>query len=148
MRKRWRYVLPIIGLMCFTAITMGSLRRRAETKYPSDRIFYWSSIRLDRAPNTLEVPKSSECGKDETCVGWDRYQFYVDPGPLVKALMVFGFPAFLVGIPIVRLFGHLGIDELVVFMIVMPLSIWAWFYLMGLVLDRRRLRVGASSQNA
>jgi hypothetical protein len=65
---------------------------------------------------------------------------YVHPGPLANALLLFGFPAFLVGMSIVRLFGHFGLDELIVFKILLPLSLWAWFYLVGLILDRRKPR--------
>lgn len=65
---------------------------------------------------------------------------YVDPGPLAKTLFFFGFPAFVLGMGIVRLFGHFGVDELMVFMTVMPFALGTWFYIVGFLLGRKGYR--------
>ena len=71
---------------------------------------------------------------------------WVDPGPLTKATLLFALPAFVVGMSIVRLLGHFGADEFVVFMITLPITISLWFYLFGWLLDRRRNRRFARKQ--
>jgi hypothetical protein len=48
MRKRWRVVLPVIGIILFSVVSYHSLRVDRET--PS-RYFWWSSIRLDSDPS-------------------------------------------------------------------------------------------------
>jgi len=58
------------------------------------------------------------------------------PSWFAKVLMLSALPAFLIGIPMVRTLGHLGVNEVWAFMLAMPLLIAAWHYLLGWLIDR------------
>jgi high-affinity Fe2+/Pb2+ permease len=65
---------------------------------------------------------------------------WIDPGWLVKGLVLTALPAFLAGAGIVRGLGRVGFNEVWTFMISMPPLISAWFYFIGWLLDRWRTK--------
>jgi len=73
-----------------------------------------------------------------TC--FDPEYIWITPGLMQKALVLTALPAFLLGLGLVRGLAHLGVSELVSFMITMPVFITAWFYLAGWLLDRWRYK--------
>jgi hypothetical protein len=132
MRKRWRVVLPVIGIILFSIVSYHSLRVDRET--PS-RYFWWSSIRLDSDPSNRRNWGAIPCqdGK-ENC--WELRTKWVDPGLLEQFLMLSALPAFAVGGFAVRSLGRVGINQVSSFMFLMPVLICAWYYLIGWLLDR------------
>ncbi len=60
----------------------------------------------------------------------------VDPGWLAKFLMLSALPAFVVGGLAVGGLGRLGFSQVSSFMFLMPVLIFAWYYVVGWLLDR------------
>jgi hypothetical protein len=57
-----------------------------------------------------------------------------------EMLGAYALPAFLVGTGVVHGLARLGVSEVISFMVSMPLLIFAWFYLVGWLVDRRLRR--------
>jgi hypothetical protein len=55
-------------------------------------------------------------------------------------LVATGLPAFVASSAIVLLLGHFGVSEVWSFFSITPILIGAWYFLIGCVIDRRRLR--------
>lgn len=72
----------------------------------------------------------------ENCTSWDLSAIWVDPGWLVKCLMLSALPAFLLEAVILNVLGRLGINQIWCFLITMPLLILAWFYFVSWLIDR------------
>lgn len=125
MWKRWSIVLPLVGLILFTAITLNSYRiQRGPSKY-----FYWSLVRLDSDPANKRAPATQ----------WDPTiaDTWVDPGILEIVLIVAALPAFMVGGLSVAGLGRLGINQVSSFLVLMPIMIFTWFHFVGRLIDRR-----------
>src|SRR5215510_12629920 len=139
MRIRWKLVLPLLGLSLFTLISYESFHRKHVKGVIDSRYFWWSSVRLDSDPLRIDPPPPKPCPDNtETCVGWDPISIWVNPGVAARLLVLTAFPAFVVGVFVVAALGRLGISQVTTFMISMPLLIFAWYYFVGWLLDRRR----------
>jgi len=132
MRKRWKLVLPVIGVILFSVVSYRSLW--VDREIPS-RYFWWSSIRLDSDPSNKRNWGAIPCqdGK-ENC--WELRTKWVDPALLDQFLMLSALPAFAIGGFAVRSLGRRGISQVSSFMFLMPVLIGAWYYLVGWLLDR------------
>ncbi len=137
MRKRWRLILPVIGILLFAVGTYESVRINRERIKQPTRHFWWSSLRLDTDPVHQRSQAATPC-KDtpDNCAEWDAGFLSVEPGPLARLLMISGAPAFIVGISLARGVGHLGISEATSFLTAMPLLLAIWYYAVGRLLDR------------
>ena len=137
MRKRWRVVLPIIGMTLFSAASYHSLRRNQEIQRAPSRYFWWTAIRLDSDPASKRNWDAIPCrdGK-ENCVGWELRDIWVYPSLTEQFLMLSALPAFVVGEFAVRGLGRMCISQVSSFMFLMPVLIYAWYYLIGWLLDR------------
>jgi hypothetical protein len=137
MRKRWRLILPIVGLILFAAETRHSVQTNREGRSPSNRYFWWSSIPLDSDPKNRHPQAPTPCRTGEkNCTTWELPYMWVDPGWLSKWLMLSAMPAFVVEAAILVGLSRLGINEIWGFMISMPLLIFAWYYFVGWLIDR------------
>jgi hypothetical protein len=133
MRLRWRLVLPAAGLLLFSVVTYQS----APGYRSCYRYFWWSSTALDSDPLARKDwghPRP-QLGA-EHCDQWDPGSILVRQGRVSQVLTLSAFPAFLLGWFIVDDFSIWGISQLTSFMIVMPLLIGAWFYLVGWLIER------------
>ena len=121
MRKRWRVVLPIIGIILFNVVTYHSLQAYRES--PS-RYFWWSSIRLDSEPSNKRNGDAIPCqeGKENR---WELRTKWVDPGFLEQFLMLSALPTFVVGGFAVLGLGTIGISQVSSFMFLTPMLICA-----------------------
>jgi hypothetical protein len=134
-------VLPVVGLLLFTSETYQSVRMNRQGRHSPSRYFWWSSVRLDPNPRDKDPQVVATCKEgQENCVTWDLRSRIVDPGLLTELLILSGLPAFLIGAVILSGFGHLGINQIWAFMISMPLLLFAWYYLLGWLVDRWRLK--------
>jgi len=131
MRMRWRFVLPVFGLLAFCAESYLSLRMNQEFGMAPHRYYWWSSIRLDTEP----LNKNPACKSGEEDCGWEPSQIWIDPGYLMKSLMLAALPAFALGAITVGGLGRLGVNEVWSFFVSMPLFIVSWFYFVGWVID-------------
>ena len=127
MQLRWRIILPALGLVFFALITYDSVQRH----HPG-RFFCWSGIRLDSSPGK---PREKTCADNtEDCLEFDTI---VDSGLLAKVLFVLAMPAFFVGSGVVTGLGRIGISEVLTFLLVVPLLIGTWLYVLGWLIDRK-----------
>jgi len=139
MRIHWRIVLPICGLSLFGLLTYKSIEFNRHI--PPGRYFWWCGGRLDSDPlgKHPRPPVSNPCFNEEPgCTPEQPIYIDVDPGWLVRTLTLAALPAFLVGMGILRGSARLGVSEVVSFMASMPLLIYAWFYFLGWLIDRRK----------
>jgi len=141
MRMRWRFVLPIFGLILFADVTYNSFRMNREIQRTPNRYFWWSSTRLDSDPLNRHSLATESC-KDsvEKCAGWTTEFILVHPGWIAKLLILSAFPAFVLGLLIVRGLGRFGFSEVTSFVVLMPLLVFAWYYFVGWVIDRRKYK--------
>jgi len=127
--------LPVFGLILFSAVSYHSY----ETQRAPNKYFYWSLIRLDSDPANKRNRNAPPCedGK-ENCTNWDltTADRWVDPGLLEKILMLSALPAFIVGGLAVTALGRLGISQVSGFMFLMPVLIFAWYYLVSWLVGR------------
>jgi hypothetical protein len=130
MRKRWRLVLPVVGLILFAAQSYASYRFNQELGRTPRKYYWWSSIRLDSDPlnRSANVLHPGE--------GWERNWVWVDSGYLAKLLMFSGLPAFALGAISVGSLAQLGVNEVWSFAVSMPLFMFGWFYFIGWLIDR------------
>jgi len=142
MRMRWRLVLSLWGLILFALLTYHAARWNRETRqgHPS-RYFWWGATRLDSDPMNKHPRRPLPCeqGTDD-CISFDPEYISVEPGLMQKALVLSALPGFLSSLAVVRGLARLGVSELVSFMLTTPVFIFAWFYSLGWLLDRRRYR--------
>jgi hypothetical protein len=127
-------------MLLFSLVTYASFRfnREALGNHPT-RIFYWSVIRLDSDPLNQHSPDFLPCKNgDQNCR--EPQTIWVQPGLMRKLLLWTAFPAFVVGVAIVRLLARLGISEVATFLTAMPLLVCVWYYLLGWLADRWRYR--------
>lgn len=104
-----------------------------------------SSVHLDADPLNRDPSKfrNTNCApKDADCAEWDPATLWIEPGFLTRTLMLSAFPAFMVGGLMVYLFARLGVNEVVSFMVFMPILIFVWFYVVGKVITKWGLRLG------
>jgi hypothetical protein len=141
MPLHWKLTLPFLGLSLFAAQTVYSEHAQRELHQSSNRYFWWSYIRLDSDPlaRRIPAPKASGNTTDNT-TQWDLNEVRVDPGMLARLLIISAFPAFFVGAVVVACLALAGVSQVLSFMISMPLLISAWYYFVGLSIDRWNLR--------
>jgi hypothetical protein len=135
MPRRWRVALPTIGLCLFAALTYNSVRMNRETQRFDSRYFWWTSIRLDSDPLNRH-PEGAEACKNGEKNCWELRSMWVDRSWLAEFLMLSALPAFLVGGFVVSGLGRLGLSQVSSFMLLMPVLICVWYYLIGWLLDR------------
>jgi hypothetical protein len=76
-------------------------------------------------------------GAKVNCVEWDlSVADRWGPPPEERILVTSALPAFLVGAFTVDALGRLGISQVSSFMFLMPVLIFAWYYLVRWLLDR------------
>ena len=134
---RWRVILPTIGLLLFAGVTYASYRSWRIEPSPR-RYFWWSFIRLDSDPlNRSPFPERQKF-TDANGATWELRGKFVEPGLIDIPLMLSGFPAFLASALIRRALSLFGISQVLSFMIATPILLFAWYYFLGGLLDRRR----------
>ena len=122
MRKRWSVILPIYGLVLF-----------------GGRYFWWGTLRLDPDPLNRYLPPAHReaCADNEpNCVAWDPQTIWVEPGAWQKLLILTALPAFIAVILPMLITTKLGISQILVFFISVPICLSAWFYFLGCLIDR------------
>lgn len=146
METRFSVILPILGLALFTLVTIRSAKLNEHDAAHPQKYYWWSSLRLDTDPlNRYPLPEQPEqpC-KDgtENCTKWQLRAQWVTPALLDRLLGISGLPAFLAGAAIVAACGKAGVDEVLTFMVSMPILLFGWYFFVGwlldLVLSRRR----------
>ena len=143
MWKRWSVILPIYGLTLFTVITVHSIRAAPEHSSSLVKDYYWwGTTRLDPDPlnkhphGTAIVPRASA----QACLGWYPAELWDESGIVDKALLITAIPPFVAEAPLLIASAKLGINQIPIFFVTMPILLFAWFYFLGWALDRLRYK--------
>jgi hypothetical protein len=144
MMIRWRFILPIAGLILFALVSWQAFSRQREIAHRG-KYFWWSSIMLDTDPagKTFKPLPPSKEGIESSC--WDPIYLWRRSDWLAGLFILSGFPAFMTGVYLARLLGKLAVSEVTTFMFAMPLLLLTWYYLLGWWIDRRRAKRHRSS---
>lgn len=150
MRRRWRIILPAVGLFVFSVESYHSVRMNREVLHTPSKYFWWSSFRLDSDPLNRHPKGATPCRNgEENCGTWDLRETWITPAFLTRFLMLSAFPAFFVSGLAVGGLGRSGVSEFSSFMFLTPTLIVAWYYFVGWLLDRwlskRRQQSAASA---
>lgn len=132
---RWRLFLPTLGLLLFALEAWESNREWRIRPSPS-RYSRWASIRLDSDPLNRD-PRSRDVSAQNRA-RWEGPLKIVDPGYLANASFFSGLPAFLSSMVVAAALSRLGVSQVLTFMISTPILLFAWYYLLGRLLDRWR----------
>ena len=139
MRKRWSIILPVAGLALFTVVSYRSALVNRELQRSPNRYFWWSALLLDSDPLDQNPKPAALCQYEAShCANWEVPGKSGAPGWLDRVLVFSSLPAFLAGCAVVFAFGRMGIDEVLSFMVVMPMLLFTWFHLAGRLIDRLR----------
>jgi hypothetical protein len=142
MRRRWQIVLPVVGLLLFGFINCASyLKEKHESKPGPRKYSWWWGIRLDRRPLEIEPPKTSQ-------EGWEPQYILIELGPLQKLVILTGFPAFLLSVPLIHALDSFGADQLIVFLTITALGLAVWYWFLGWLIDRRKMAEEPKPLNA
>lgn len=136
MRKLWRLIFCVWGITLFAALTYHSIRvnQQLDPAGHRGRYFWWGARRLDSDPlnrRTLNTTTGQCPFNDDNCKDWEPDYIWITPGLIERALVLSAIPAFLVDLVIVRGLAHLGVSEVLTFMVTMPICIMLWFYSVG-----------------
>ena len=132
MRMRWRFILPVIGLVLFGVVSYSSFRFNRDLGTSPRKFYFWSSIRLDSDPQNRHHKDASPC----IGCAWEPSWIWIDSGYLDKAFLLTALPAFALGAITVGSLARLGVSEVWTFAVVMPLLVFSWFYFVGWLIDR------------
>ena len=137
MQLRCSVILPIIGLILFAAVSYRSMDVNHHEEDTPTKYYWWSSLRLDSDPLDRDRQVANPCrSQNENCANWDpANDKRVEPGRLDRLLVFSALPAFLAGTAIVAGLSKLGIDEVLAFMVSMPILLFAWYYGVGWLID-------------
>jgi hypothetical protein len=137
MQLRWSIILPMIGFVLFAAVSYRSLPANHHEQEAPRRYYWWSSLRLDSDPRNESKALATPCPKAiPDCSNGESPNIKIVPGWLEKLLVVSALPAFLAGFAIVAGLSKLGVDEVLTFMVSMPILLFAWYYFMGWLIER------------
>lgn len=101
------------------------------------KYYWWSSLRLDSDPLNKNPALARPCANEKpNCENEAPLSRNVSPTGLDKLLVISGIPAFLVGAAVVISLSRLGIDEVLTFMVSMPILLFAWYYFLGWLIER------------
>jgi hypothetical protein len=136
MRIRFSVILPVLGLLLFAAVSYRSMAANPEAQSVPNKYYWWSSLRLDTDPLNRHPQFANPCqNNQQNCSDWKPAYLDISPSGLDKLLIFSALPAFLAGAGLVIGLSKLGVDEVLTFMVSMPILLFAWFYLVGWLLD-------------
>jgi hypothetical protein len=137
MPLRWRMILPMLGLILFAAVTYRSLPANHHQQETPRKYYWWSSLRLDSDPLNEDPQLTAACANEkQNCANGEFPNVKITPSWLDRLLIISALPAFLGGAAIVVLLSKLGLDEVLSFMVCMPILLFVWYYFVGWLIER------------
>lgn len=137
MQTRFSIILPALGLLLFAAVTYRSMEVNQQGPDGPHKYYWWSSLRLDTDPLNKNPKPAGPCGSSKgNCADWEPPATQIAPGLLEKTLNISALPAFLAGTGLVIELSKRGVDEVLTFMVSIPILLFLWFYFVGWLLER------------
>jgi hypothetical protein len=138
MQLRWSSILPLMGLILFAIVSYRSMPANFHEQEVPRKYYWWSSLRLDSDPLNRDPRLSASCGGGkQNCSNGETPNVRITPSWLDRLLIISALPAFLAGAAIMILLSKLGLDEVLTFMVCMPILLLAWYYLVGWLIERQ-----------
>src|SRR5215470_14813594 len=142
MQIRCSVILPVFGLVLFAVVTYKSMSMNPPAESVPNKYYWWSSLRLDTDPLNKHPKPASPCeNKEANCVDFGPSVTHVKPSLLDRLLTYSALPAFLAGAGLVIALSKRGVDEVLTFMVCMPILLFLWFFFVGWLLDRLIIRL-------
>jgi hypothetical protein len=116
-RRRWRTVLPAVGLILFSWVSYNAWNANRHPRIVSSRYFWWASLRLDTDPANSRGSKWDFSNDDG---GWGHADVWIDPGWVARLLVLSALPVFLISAAAITGFGKIGISQLSSFLSLTP----------------------------
>jgi hypothetical protein len=135
MRIRFSVILPVLGLILFADVSYRSMSANRHLQDAPHKYYSWSSLRLDTDPQNKHTQPVNPCESKENCPDWEPAHLYIAPSWLDKLLVFSALPAFLAGAGLVIGSSKLGVDEVLTFMVSMPILLFVWYHFVGWLLD-------------
>ena len=137
MQIRFNQILPLLGLLLFAAVTYRSMGVNTQGPDGPHKYYWWSSLRLDTDPLNRHPAPAQPCSNGApNCSTWMLQTQWITPAYMDRLLIYASLPAFLAGTAIVAELSKRGVDEVLTFMVSMPILLFLWFYFSGWLLDR------------
>jgi hypothetical protein len=137
MQTRWSMILPIIGLMLFAVVSYRSMPVNEHEEEEPRKYYWWSSLRLDSDPLNENPKLTSACGDGkQNCGRGEIPGRKITPSWADRVLIISALPAFLAGAAMVVLLSKAGVDEVLSFMVSMPVLLFVWYYFVGWLIER------------
>jgi hypothetical protein len=136
MQLRWSSILPLMGLILFAIVSYRSMPANVHEQEVPRKYYWWSSLRLDSDPLNKNPQLSASCGDEkQSCSNGVTPNVKITPSWLDRLLIISALPAFLAGAALMILLSKLGLDEVLTFMVCMPILLLAWYYLVGWLIE-------------
>ncbi len=136
MQLRWSVILPIIGLLLFAAVSYRSMPANFHEQEAPRKYYWWSSLRLDSDPLNENPQLAAPCANaGQNCSNGEYPNTKITPSWLDRLLIISALPAFLAGAAIVVILSKLGLDEVLIFMVCMPILLLAWYWFVGWLIE-------------
>jgi hypothetical protein len=137
MPLRWSLILPVLGLILFGAVTYRSMPANHHEQETPRKYYWWSSLRLDSDPLNEDPQLAAPCANQkQNCSNGEFPNVKIAPSWLDRLLIVSALPAFLAAAAIVVVLSKLGLNEVLTFMVCIPILLFVWYYSVGWLIER------------
>jgi hypothetical protein len=137
MQLRWSVILPMVGLILFAAVSYRSMPVNHHEQEAPRKYYWWSSLRLDSDPLNENPQLAAPCAiEKQNCSKGEFPNIKIVPSWLDRLLIISALPAFLAGAAIVVVLSKAGLDEVLTFMVCMPILLFVWYYFVGWLIER------------
>ena len=109
---------------------------RLQTVTPAANPRYWKLIREFERQTGVPVVLNTSFNDNEPIVCKPEEAIDCFERTQMDALVLSAFPAFLAGFALVLLLARKGINEVMTFMVAMPMLLYGWYYLVGWLIER------------
>src|SRR5258708_23230598 len=125
----WRGTVPMVGLILVAAVSYRSMPVNHHEQEAPRKYYWWSSLRLDSDPLNENPQLTAPCAiEKQNCSNGEFPNIKIVPSWLHRLLIISALPAFLAGPAIVVVLSKAGLDEVLTFLISIPLLLFIWSY--------------------
>ena len=94
-------------------------------------------MRLDSDPLNEDPQLAAPCANEkQNCANGEFPNVKITPSWLDRLLIVSALPAFLAAAAIVVVLSKLGLNEVLTFMVSIPILLFLWYYFVGWLIER------------
>src|SRR5258708_30112524 len=118
----WRGTVPMVGLILVAAVSYRSMPVNHHEQEAPRKYYWWSSLRLDSDPLNENPQLAAPCAiEKQNCSNGEFPNIKIVPSWLDRFLIISALPAFLAGSAMLVVLSEAGLDEVLPFMVSMPI---------------------------